>query len=625
MNSTTIRAAACATVLFTLAVSCAQAAVRPIVAVADGCCTNTLVAVPLSAVEAVSAAGANPVFLPFMASDEAVGAVLDHVDMLLISSEGMQSPCREQWESRLRRLADARRVPGYNPARIAELASGRLANRKPAADGGCKLVAIPDYCATNGLVVAKLSLVDAIEKAGFAVYVVPWTNDDEVLSSLMGLADALMVGGGLAGLDCYAKRCELEIRAVKAAVGRGIPVAGVCHGEQVINVAFGGTLTSTPQEQGAQNPQIIHKRGKVEPWTDNYHVVETAPGSRIAGAIGAGKVVVNSSHRRCIMRLASGFKVTARAPDGVVEAIEHETLPVMAFQFHPERMTFDDRMVGLVRTALSPRKCAPAGADATMRDPAARRSFVERLGERAKAGRPFFIAHRGCQSLAPENSVASFVCAARLGLDAIETDVRLSSDGALVCVHDGTLKRMFGDGREVAAVGYDELRRLLPVNGEKGKVKGLKSWSTDALRIPTFAEYLDVCEQYDKVPFIETKGDVAVVKPVLEEVRRRGLTKVAVLSSIQFDHIREARRLDKEIFVHHIFSAPELLDELAAMGNAGLSYNYKDLAAVPEGLVERVHAKGVKMCLRAGDTPDAVAKMMALGLDYIPTNVTVPQ
>ena len=246
-----------------------------------------------------------------------------------------------------------------------------------------------------------------------------------------------------------------------------------------------------------------------------------------------------------------------------------------------------------------------------------RLSFADRLSGRN--GRPFLIAHRGCQSLAPENTVASFACAARLGLDAIETDVRLTSDGALVCVHDDTLKRMFGTDRKVEEMRLAELRELLPTSG-----KGLKSWPKEALRIPTFAEYLDVCERYDKVPFIETKGDVAVVKPVLDEVRRRGLAKVAVLSSVSFAHIREARRLDKEIFVHHIFSDPELLDELAAMGNAGLSYKYKDLATVPEGLVGRVHAKGVKMCLRAGDTPEAVAKMRALGLDYIPTNVTVP-
>ena len=50
------------------------------------------------------------------------------------------------------------------------------------------------------------------------------------LSSLVGLVDALMVGGGLGGFDIYDKRCEFEIRAIKAAAGRGIPVAGVCHG-----------------------------------------------------------------------------------------------------------------------------------------------------------------------------------------------------------------------------------------------------------------------------------------------------------------------------------------------------------------------------------------------------------
>ena len=239
--------------------------------------------------------------------------------------------------------------------------------------------------------------------------------------------------------------------------------------------------------------------------------------------------------------------------------------------------------------------------------------------ERLAAKGPLVIAHRGCQSLAPENTIPSFTCAARLELQAIETDVRFSADGLLVCSHDDSLKRMFGLKQKVSATPYAELKKLVPVKGN-----GLDTWPKELLRIPTFGEYLDVCERYDAVPFIETKGDVAVVKPVLDEVRRRGLARVAVLSSVQFDHVREARKCDKEIFIHHIFSKPEQLDELAAMGNAGLSYNYKDLSTMPDGLVAGVHAKGVKMCLRAGDTPEAVARMVALGLDYIPTNVTVP-
>ena len=263
--------------------------------------------------------------------------------------------------------------------------------------------------------------------------------------------------------------------------------------------------------------------------------------------------------------------------------------------------------------AAAAESCNPVGP--SPRDGRKRATWHERLAAKG----PLFIAHRGCQSLAPENTIPSFTCAARLGLQAIETDVRFSSDGLLVCSHDDSLKRMFGLKQKVSATPYAELKKLVPVKGN-----GLDTWPKELLHIPTFGEYLDICERYDAVPFIETKGDVAVVKPVLDEVRRRGLARVAVLSSVQFDHIREARRCDKEIFIHHIFSKPEQLDELAAMGNAGLSYNYKDLSAVPDGLVAGVHAKGVKMCLRAGDTPEAVARMVALGLDYIPTNVTVP-
>lgn len=243
------------------------------------------------------------------------------------------------------------------------------------------------------------------------------------------------------------------------------------------------------------------------------------------------------------------------------------------------------------------------------------RPFFDRLA----GSRPFLIAHRGCTALAPENTRASFLCAARLGLHAIETDVRFAGDGTLVCSHDDSLQRMFGIEANVTALAPDRLRALVPTAGN-----GLSRWPREWLCIPTFGEYLDICEEYDKVPFIETKGDVSVVAPVLAELRRRGLLSVAVISSIEFDHIREARRLDRDIFVHHIFSRPELLDELSGMGNAGLSYDCPDLDAVPEGLVERVHAKGVKICLRAGDTPEAVARMLALGLDYIPTNCMIP-
>jgi glycerophosphoryl diester phosphodiesterase len=233
--------------------------------------------------------------------------------------------------------------------------------------------------------------------------------------------------------------------------------------------------------------------------------------------------------------------------------------------------------------------------------PAAPRPFLERLAD----PEPFYVAHRGRVSPdVKENTIASFEAAAKAGLQAIETDVRLTKDGALVCIHDASLKRVFGVDLKVAEATLAEIR---------------------AYPVPTFDEYLDVCVKYDAVPFIETKGDKAVVAPILEKLRQRGLIDVAVMSAVSFKHIREVRRLDKKVFVHHIFSKPELLDELAAMGNAGLSWKYADLAALPKGLVERTHAKGLKCCLRACDTPEARDAMRALKLDYLPTNKMTPE
>lgn len=338
--------------LFAAGGAVGQQAYRPLVAVSEWCSTNEFAAIGTAVLDGIAAAGANPVLLPETDDDVAVQTLLASVDMVLIPDNGPASPRRADWERRLRGLAADLHVPDCTAAGIAacRAASGRV-SRAPRRYG---LVAVPDYCLTNGMSVMKANMVSALVKAGFFPYVVPFTADNAALAGSLRPADALLVSGGF-GLQDYDRRFDLEIRAVRIALGRAIPIAGVCHGAQVINVAFGGTLTRTPQSSGAANPQVLHRRVNVVPWTDTYHAAETVAGSRIASVLGTGTVVVNSSHSRCIDRLGTGIRVTARAPDGVVEAIEHETLPVMGFQFHPERMTFDARMVKLLRTALGPR------------------------------------------------------------------------------------------------------------------------------------------------------------------------------------------------------------------------------------------------------------------------------
>lgn len=235
-----------------------------------------------------------------------------------------------------------------------------------------------------------------------------------------------------------------------------------------------------------------------------------------------------------------------------------------------------------------------------------------------KGSAPLLIAHRGYTPIAPENSLVSFLEAARRGYWAIETDVHETLDGVLVCCHNFSLSKMYGVSMKIEEHTYRELSELYITAGNNAD-----KYSRGELRLPLFDEYLDICKKSGCVPFIETKGDV--VGRTLEAVERFDLIRHSVLSSSNFDHISEARKLNSEIFIHHIFSTPEQMEIIAGYGNGGLSYNYPILDEVPEGLIELTHKHGVRVCLRAGDTPESVERMLQMGLDYIPTNCTVPK
>ena len=231
--------------------------------------------------------------------------------------------------------------------------------------------------------------------------------------------------------------------------------------------------------------------------------------------------------------------------------------------------------------------------------------------------RPLLIAHRGFTPVAPENSLVSFEAAAKRKYWAVETDVHATADGVLVCCHDSSLLRTYDVDLIIEEHTYEELKKY-PLK----KGNNISSYTNEELRMPLFEEYLTICQKYGCVPFIETKGKV--VPQVLEMVEKMELTRHAVLSSTHFDHVVEARELS-DIFVHYIFSSYEQMLQIAEMGNGGLSDNYPVLDDVPEGLIEKTHEAGVKVCLRAGDSEESLARMIAMGLDYIPTNCTLPR
>lgn len=122
-------------------------------------------------------------------------------------------------------------------------------------------------------------------------------------------------------------RDETELRLCELFIQRKKPIFGICRGLQVLNVYFKGTLVQDmPHDWGIEHPN------------HSIHDVEAVEGSWLYRTFGPA-FQTNSYHHQAIDKLGEGLKITASSVGGrVAEGIEHEQLPILAVQWHPERM-----------------------------------------------------------------------------------------------------------------------------------------------------------------------------------------------------------------------------------------------------------------------------------------------
>ncbi len=209
------------------------------------------------------------------------------------------------------------------------------------------------------------SCLNAISRAGSVCLYIPLIDDDGALRVLYDQLDGLLLMGGpdvhpreygedpLPGVTRIDPlRDRIELRITRWALEDDLPIFSVCRGMQVLNVAAGGTLY---QDLPRQAPSDIAHRG-VEPEKPGdriAHAIECEADSRLAEVFGAREVGVNSGHHQAIKALAPGFRVTARAPDGVIEGIERERHRwVGGVQFHPEWISDQDSRMQELFTAF---------------------------------------------------------------------------------------------------------------------------------------------------------------------------------------------------------------------------------------------------------------------------------
>ena len=104
---------------------------------------------------------------------------------------------------------------------------------------------------------------------------------------------------------------------------------GICRGLQIINVFFGGSLV-----QNVDDCAVHERLGTV----DRVHETSVPHSSFLYSVYGAEKIAENSAHHQAIKRLGAGLKPMQYCGDGLIEAVRHESLPIIALQWHPERM-----------------------------------------------------------------------------------------------------------------------------------------------------------------------------------------------------------------------------------------------------------------------------------------------
>ncbi len=195
------------------------------------------------------------------------------------------------------------------------------------------------------------SIAQCVERAGGLPLLIPLGLSEPTLRALYARLDGLLLSGGgdldparyhadphpaVGGVDAERDRVELMLAQWAAADTEGKALFGICRGTQVLNVALGGTLyRDIGEHPGAQK----HTFYPGLPFDYRSHEVKVEEDTVLAHTLGLPVLTVNSLHHQAVRTVAPGLRVAARAPDGIVEALEIPgRLFAVAVQWRPESL-----------------------------------------------------------------------------------------------------------------------------------------------------------------------------------------------------------------------------------------------------------------------------------------------
>ncbi len=226
------------------------------------------------------------------------------------------------------------------------------------------------------------------------------------------------------------------------------------------------------------------------------------------------------------------------------------------------------------------------------------------------------VAHRGVSGLELENTASAFVAAGNRSYFGIETDVHVTRDGQLVCLHDESTKRVSDADINVEQSDYADFRDLALRDSHGGSTRR-------DLRVPLLTDYINICEKYGKIGVLELKNPMseATIGQIAEAYRAAGAEEHVIFISFCYENLVCLRRhfpeAPMQFLVYREAVTDELIERLTAH-HFDLDIYYKQLDAEA---IRRLHAAGILVNCWTVNTAEEAAPLVRWGVDFITTNI----
>ncbi len=196
----------------------------------------------------------------------------------------------------------------------------------------------------------RQNYMSSLKAAGALPVALP--HEPDSVAAYLDRIDGLLVTGGAFDVDpslfgadnrhdtvlTKDRRTDFELAVTRDALDRDMPVFGICGGQQLLNVALGGTLIQHIPD--AVDEALAHEQPN--PRDEPGHLVNLVPSTLLHRITGVDEVAVNSAHHQAVDQVANGTVVDATAPDGVIEGIEAPEFKFcIGVQWHPEFLISD--------------------------------------------------------------------------------------------------------------------------------------------------------------------------------------------------------------------------------------------------------------------------------------------